>query len=90
MQVDVVIVGGGVIGVATAYGLCKARPGLKVLLLEAGSLGAVSGRLAHLQAVSRQRSYILSGLMFAAHTETPECTESCTALSTAQSCKQRH
>lgn len=45
MQVDVLIVGGGVIGVATAYALTKARPDLNVLLLEGGALGAVSGRL---------------------------------------------
>ena len=45
VQVDVLIVGGGVIGVATAYALTKARPDLNVLLLEGGTLGATSGRL---------------------------------------------
>ena len=45
MQVDVLIVGAGVIGAATAYALTKARPDLNVLLLEAGTLGAISGRL---------------------------------------------
>lgn len=44
MQADVLIVGGGVIGVATAYALCKSRSDLKVVLLEAGEFGAVSGR----------------------------------------------
>ena len=44
VQVDVLIVGGGVIGVATAYALTKARPDLNVLLLEGGTLGAISGR----------------------------------------------
>ncbi len=44
MQADVLIVGGGVIGVATAYALCKRRSDLKVVLLEAGEFGAVNGR----------------------------------------------
>jgi ribulose 1,5-bisphosphate synthetase/thiazole synthase len=44
MQADVLIVGGGVIGVATAYALCKSRSDLKVVLLEAGEFGAVNGR----------------------------------------------
>jgi len=34
MKCDVVIVGGGIVGLATAYRLLEARPGLKVLLLE--------------------------------------------------------
>lgn len=44
MQADVLIVGGGVIGIATAYSLCKSRPDLQVALLEAGEFGAVNGR----------------------------------------------
>ncbi|KAL0039386.1 hypothetical protein WJX79_005724 [Trebouxia sp. C0005] len=43
LSADVLIVGGGVIGVATAYALCKSRSDLKVVLLEAGEFGAVSG-----------------------------------------------
>lgn len=42
-QADILIVGGGVIGIATAYALCKARPDLHVILLEAGEFGAVNG-----------------------------------------------
>lgn len=42
---DVAIVGGGVIGTATAYALSHLAPGLRVVLLEAGRLaGAASGR----------------------------------------------
>ena len=44
-QVDVLIIGGGVIGVATAYAVTKARPDLNILLLEGGTFGAISGRL---------------------------------------------
>ena len=44
MQADVLIVGGGVIGIATAYSLCKSRPDLQVVLLEAGEFGAANGR----------------------------------------------
>ena len=44
MQADVLIVGGGVIGVATAYAICKSRSDLRVVLLEAGEFGAVNGR----------------------------------------------
>jgi len=44
MQADVLIVGGGVIGVATAYAICKSRRDLRVVLLEAGEFGAVNGR----------------------------------------------
>ena len=45
-QVDVLIVGAGVIGIATAYSLSKARPDFGILLLEGGSLGADTGRSA--------------------------------------------
>jgi L-2-hydroxyglutarate oxidase LhgO len=34
MNYDVTVVGGGIVGLATAYRLLEARPGLKVLLLE--------------------------------------------------------
>ena len=34
MKLDVVICGGGIVGLATAYRLLEARPGLKLLLLE--------------------------------------------------------
>ena len=33
---DVVIIGGGVMGVSTAYHLLKKQPGLRVVLLERG------------------------------------------------------
>ena len=44
VQIDVLIVGGGVIGIATAYTLCKTRPDLCVALLEAGQIGTINGR----------------------------------------------
>jgi L-2-hydroxyglutarate oxidase LhgO len=34
MNYDVIVVGGGIVGLATAYRLLEARPGLKILLLE--------------------------------------------------------
>ncbi len=34
MKHDIIIVGGGIVGLATAYTLLRARPGLKLLLLE--------------------------------------------------------
>ena len=34
MNYDLIVVGGGIVGLATAYRLLEARPGLKVLLLE--------------------------------------------------------
>lgn len=34
MRTDVIIVGGGIVGLATAYRLLEARPGLRLLLLE--------------------------------------------------------
>ncbi|KAL0053637.1 hypothetical protein WJX82_008652 [Trebouxia sp. C0006] len=43
LSADVLIVGGGVIGVATAYAICKSRSDLRVVLLEAGEFGAVNG-----------------------------------------------
>lgn len=43
-QADVVIVGGGVIGIATAYHLATLRPDLIIVLLENGGLGANTGR----------------------------------------------
>ena len=43
-QVDIVIVGGGVIGIATAYNLSTLLPELRVILLESGGLGANTGR----------------------------------------------
>jgi glycine/D-amino acid oxidase-like deaminating enzyme len=43
-EVDVVIIGGGIVGCGAAYWLSK-RPGLKVMLLESGRLaGGASGR----------------------------------------------
>jgi glycine/D-amino acid oxidase-like deaminating enzyme len=42
---DVVIVGGGIVGCATAYWLQRRRPSLRVAIVEAGTLGAgASGR----------------------------------------------
>lgn len=42
---DVVIVGGGIVGCATAYWLHRRRPSLRVAIVEAGTLGAgASGR----------------------------------------------
>lgn len=43
-QADVAIVGGGVIGIATAYHLSTLRSGLSIVLLENGGLGANTGR----------------------------------------------
>ena len=34
MSHDVIVVGGGIVGLAAAYRLLEARPGLKLLLLE--------------------------------------------------------
>ena len=34
MNYDIVVVGGGIVGLATAYRLLEARPQLKILLLE--------------------------------------------------------
>jgi len=85
-------VGGGVIGVATAYALCKSRPDLHILLLEAGEFGAVNGRFDLLCAVLvRSRSYDLELKAGAAAVPmgTPGCTGNCTAQSTARLCKQR-
>ena len=76
------IVGGGVIGVATAYALTKARPDLDGLLLEAGTLGAINGRLKDAGGNLQRETY-------AAHMKTPGCSESCTAQIIPQSCKQK-
>ena len=44
-RADVVVVGGGLTGLAAAWHLLRARPGLSVMLLEAGGLGGgASGR----------------------------------------------
>ena len=43
-QADIVIVGGGVIGIATAYNLLLLHPALDVILLDSGDLGANTGR----------------------------------------------
>jgi gamma-glutamylputrescine oxidase len=45
VRADVAIVGGGLTGLSAAYHLAAARPGIRVVLLEAGALGAgASGR----------------------------------------------
>jgi glycine/D-amino acid oxidase-like deaminating enzyme len=45
LSYDVVIVGGGIVGCATAYWLHRQRPSLRVAIVEAGTLGAgASGR----------------------------------------------
>lgn len=45
VQADVAIVGGGLTGLSTAYHLCAGRPGLQVVVLEAGHVGGgASGR----------------------------------------------
>lgn len=44
-EADVVVVGGGIIGAATAYALARLEPGLRVVLVEAGRLAqGASGR----------------------------------------------
>jgi glycine/D-amino acid oxidase-like deaminating enzyme len=45
VSADVAVVGGGLTGLSTAYHLAAAQPGVRVVLLEAGALGAgASGR----------------------------------------------
>ena len=34
MQNDCIIIGGGIVGLATAYTLLKEKPGMKILLIE--------------------------------------------------------
>lgn len=44
LQFDVVIVGGGVIGVSAAYALCREQKDLRFLLLEAQTIAHASAR----------------------------------------------
>lgn len=44
LQYDVVIVGGGVVGVSAAYALCREQKGLRILLLEARTIGHALSR----------------------------------------------